>query len=347
MLSTAAKIFACTGTLIFAVCSAVILTAGQEASGLNNFFPLGLTLLAARLLITAGAGAFASVFLYRIFRVDSLKAAAAPAAAVSLASCLISALLLLLNSGQPARIWYAAAYPNWGTGLMPVSGLTAALFSLMLFILLLCTELAIIYKTRASGGFAVRCAKKLLWAVTAASGFFAFFVQGSFASAPMHNSSPLFFFQGVFASAAAGLLFLSLIKGLTECRQALLKAGGISLLLYFALRLAFLLLEIILCPVHEYALAATAGCAELVLGVMSCIMLLKRKEHGALWGLVFIAAGRLSMPIHEAFRLRCIPSLWEIGIFTGAFAAAFLLYRLIAGVLKRGGIFQDMPPRYY
>ena len=171
-------------TFIFIGFTALTLIQGFHFTNVNNTFAWGGWFWAAQFLAAIGDGSLIIAFLFYIFRVDSLKQIVKPCILLSLIANLFVSLFLLLNMGQPLRVWFMIVNPTWGQGVFPVSLFTAAFFSMFIYLLILCLELVPVALTheRFEGRYTktAHYMNKLVWILAAAAAFFAFIFHGVF-----------------------------------------------------------------------------------------------------------------------------------------------------------------------
>jgi molybdopterin-containing oxidoreductase family membrane subunit len=206
----------------FIAAGVMVLLQGLDRSGMNNIFPWGIWTIAIMVIMALGDGAFLAGFLFYILRVDSLKPVINSAILLSFLSTMAAFILMILNSGQPLRLWFSFAHPNWGSGLFPANMITAVSFCMIIYFILLCLQLVPVtlsLSERRGVRIAVHYMKKLVWILAAAGTFIAFFLQGSlgggiwedmWARPAWNRGFHEFFILAVSAAAAGSTAFLAL-----------------------------------------------------------------------------------------------------------------------------------------
>lgn len=208
-------------SLIFIALAAWTFVFGLYYTGINNRFPWGSWMLSAQCLAAIGDGAFVAAFLFYIFRVDSLKPAIKPCLLMSLLSNIFIAVFMLLNTGQPLRLWYMFTVRVWEQNIIPASMLGAAFFSLLVYLCILCAEFiptALTHRffaERKGIKKTIHYMLKLIWILAAMAAFFGFAFHGFFegkiwenlAAKPFwHREYLTLFFTGIAASAAGSMM---------------------------------------------------------------------------------------------------------------------------------------------
>jgi molybdopterin-containing oxidoreductase family membrane subunit len=316
----------------FIAAGVMVISQGLDRSGMNNMFPWGMWTIAIMLIMTLGDGAFLAGFLFYILRVDSLKPVINSAILLSFLSTTASLILMVLNSGQPLRLWFSFAHPGWGSGLFPASMMTAVSFCMIIYFILLCLQLvpiALSLSERKKVRIAVHYMKKLVWILAAAGTFITFFMQGSigggiwedmWARPAWSRGFHEFFILAVVAAAAGSTAFLALVslaagKISGKTLTALTLISGRMFILYLSLRILDLIMAaLIFVPETGHRFADIMGeyyglwmtALELVLLITAAVFLNLRKTrergkfmiYGLISGVAALIIGRTSMVLN-------------------------------------------------
>ena len=210
--------------VLFGIFAIQILFWGLGYTDMNNNFAWGSWIIGDLGLVALGGGAFTTGFILYIFRVDKLQPIIASTVLIGFMCYLFTFVFLLFDLGQPIRFWFGFLYPNWGTGVYPVSMLTEVFFCLSIYFCILIVELIptilehkVLIQNKVVKAIA-HYMHVLMWTMAAAGTFLSFFHQGSlgggmwgvlYAKAVWFR--PHFFFLAVVAAMAGGTSFMTMV----------------------------------------------------------------------------------------------------------------------------------------
>jgi len=246
---------------LFFIHAIQILGWGLGFTDMDNNFAWGAWIIGDLVLVALGGGAFTTGYLLYIFRVDKLKPIINSTVLLGFLCYLFTFVYLLFDLGQPIRAWFGFAYPNWGTGVYPVSMLTEVFFCLSLYFCILVVELVptiLEHKALIKNKIVkviVHYMHLLMWTMAAAGTFLSFFHQASLGGGMwgvLYGKavwySPYFFYLAVVAAMAGGTSFMVMVPYLAgkimkkelvpmETYQTLTRVSGAVFIGYFAFRL--------------------------------------------------------------------------------------------------------------
>lgn len=244
----------------FFIAAVQVLFGGLGYTNMSNRLPWAAWIVGDLGLIVLGGGAFSTGFLYYILRVDSLAPLINSAVLVGLLCYLFTPIFIIFDLGQPLRLPFCLMYPNWGTGLMPVSMMTEVVFCVTLYLMVLIVEfIPIGLKHRLFGErpFFRRAGHYLhavMWIFAATGTFLSCFHQGSLGglfgvlyAKPALYRHHLFFLSIVAATAAGPALTILAtwaggrmknVKPVPDrTMHTLARIAGIAFIVFFLFRL--------------------------------------------------------------------------------------------------------------